>query len=233
MRLDVIFINADFVKAVRFWDEDDFNWDEMYKSDRQGDYMCIGSKLKSKWQFGNMFNSVYHNVLYNPARGELVFPFGFFDREYTLTFILDNEWYNWNQHMCRYALRFGSTYEYFTEEHFQILQVAGKYTKSYISAGSRPVGMMQRIMLFICILDKSKIKWVEANDFLTQNYDVSQIVTAADSDTMDANEDETEEIQYAGDLANWRIAGACRIVKKVQNESFTLVIVILFSVPEQ
>ena len=32
---------------------------------------------------------------------------------------------------------------------------------------------------------------------------------------MDANEDETEEIQYADDLANWRIAGACRIVKKV------------------
>ena len=64
--------------------------------------------------------------------------------------------------------------------------------------------------------DKSKIEWVEANDFLTKDFDVSQIVTAADSDTMDANEDETEEIQYAGDLANWRIAGACRIVKKVR-----------------
>ena len=27
--------------------------------------------------------------------------------------------------MCRYALRFGTTYEYFTEEHFQILQIPG------------------------------------------------------------------------------------------------------------
>ena len=40
-------------------------------------------------------------------------------------FYSDNEWYNWNQNMCRYALRFGTTYEYFTEEHFQILQIPG------------------------------------------------------------------------------------------------------------
>ena len=36
--------------------------------------MCIGSKLKSKWQFGNMFDSTYHNVLYNPARGKIENP---------------------------------------------------------------------------------------------------------------------------------------------------------------
>ena len=94
----------------------------MWNSNKQGDYMCIGSKLKSKWQFGNMFDSTYHNVLYNPARGKIENPTHIFKK---IQLYLDNEWYNWNQHMCRYALRFGQTYEYFTEEHFQILQIPG------------------------------------------------------------------------------------------------------------
>ena len=74
---------------------------------------------------------------------------------------------------------------------------------------------IRTLVVTLIYSEKSKIEWVEANDFLTKDFDVSQIVTAADSDTMDANEDDTEEIQYAGDLANWRISGACRIVKKV------------------
>ena len=52
----------------------------------------------------------------------------FRDLQFCMTYVIfysDNEWYNWNQHMCRYALRFGTTYEYFTEEHFQILQIPG------------------------------------------------------------------------------------------------------------
>ena len=54
-------------------------------------------------------------------------------------FYSDNEWYNWNQHMCRYALRFGSTYEYFTEEHFQILQIPGNSFIGYdVSEDARP-----------------------------------------------------------------------------------------------
>ena len=135
--------------------------------------------------------------------------------------------------MCRYALRFGQTYEYFTEEHFQILQIPGKFSfhlkdywqiefqgaiipgQNYLQPDFLTVICTRTLVVTLICSDKSKIEWVEANDFLTKDFDVSQIVTAADSDTMDANEDDTEEIQYAGDLANWRISGACRIVKKV------------------
>ena len=152
-------------KAVRFWNSGEFP--DLQNTDDEGDYICISSKGRSTKQFGYMFDSTYHHALYPPN---------------------DNEWYNWNQFMCRYALRFGTWYEYFTETDFQIFQVE----------------------------DPDSIVWAEANDFLVGEYDPSQIVTAGDNDLADNSG--APIISYDGELSNWRINGACRIVLKCTSQ---------------
>ena len=54
------------------------------------------------------------------------------------------------------------------------------------------------------ISDKNSLEWVRADKFLVEDYDPSQIVTAADNDSGDGGED---PITYDGDLSNWRING--------------------------
>ena len=97
-------------------------------------------------------------------------------RSKVLRYHLEPEWYNWNTYMCRYAVRFGETsYQYFTETDFEIFQVE----------------------------DKNSLEWVRADKFLVEDYDPSQIVTAADNDSGDKE----GEVTYDGELSNWRING--------------------------
>jgi hypothetical protein len=99
----------------------------------------------------------------------------------------DNKWYNWNKFMCRYGLRYSEgAYEYFSEDDFHFLQVE----------------------------DRSSLGWVDANDFIAGDYDTDQIVTAADNDDADGDENDETEVTYDGENANWRINGACRIIAR-------------------
>jgi len=146
-------------KSFRFWDEGEFP--NLWKADSEGLRLCVSAKNNQKKQFGYLWSSSYHWSLYNAAK--------------------DIDWYNWNQYMCRYGLRFGETsYQYFTETDFEIFQVE----------------------------DKNTLSWVDANKFMVENWDPSQIVTAADNDSGDKD----DEVTYDGDLSNWRIQGACRII---------------------
>ena len=95
--------------------------------------------------------------------------------------------------MCRYAVRFGPTsYEYFTETDFEIFQVEGKFEDDHVKGPNSS-------------LDKNSLEWVRADKFMVEDYDPSQIVTAADNDNGDKTE--VNPITYDGDLSNWRING--------------------------
>lgn len=77
--------------------------------------------------------------------------------------------------MCRYGLRFGETsYQYFTETDFEIFQVEGKLAK-----------LDHEFELTSTKKDKNTLSWVDANKFMVENWDPSQIVTAADNDRLD------------------------------------------------